>query len=246
MKRPRIYISGPITLGDKEYNLQQSQVAQKALMVKGYAPFNPMLTISLPWEDKFSHNTWLESDYPWVEVSDGLLRLPGESVGADLEIEHARDTGVPVFYDMDELEHWFSMDGIFDMTAECGSVDKDVAGGDGGCKDAESPTPALSPIETLMATHDRLSVKAKSIMEAKNNDYTCGSADPYANFRAAEAIGVSPVQGLLMRMMDKIQRANSFDQMGGLQVKSEPVEDICLDILNYAVLLRGLLAEKEG
>ncbi len=79
------------------------------LLTAGYAPFCPHLTCylggptpeidpgSLGWEN------WMESDLPWVAVSDALLRLPGASKGADVEVAYAEQHGIPVFYTMEEL-----------------------------------------------------------------------------------------------------------------------------------------------
>jgi hypothetical protein len=105
--RPRIYISGPITLGDQQFNLEQAIFAQKDLMASGFAPLNPMLTMLVPGHQEIDHETRVHADLPWVEVSDGVLRLPGASVGADEECEHAEQNGVPVFYSLRDCKEWF-------------------------------------------------------------------------------------------------------------------------------------------
>lgn len=51
----------------------------------------------LPYED------WYEQDLAWVAVSNAVLRLPGESTGADKEVEFATANGIPVFHDLKEL-----------------------------------------------------------------------------------------------------------------------------------------------
>lgn len=93
----RIYLSGPITKGNRTHNFYQACQAHKLLMAAGYSVLNPMLTMLHPDEPNIPHGQWLASDLPWVEVSDCVIRLPGESVGADMETAHARDMGVPVF-----------------------------------------------------------------------------------------------------------------------------------------------------
>lgn len=77
----------------------------------------------------------------------------------------------------------------------------------------------------------------------KGNDYARGD-DPFANFRTAEAIGVKPIKGILIRMMDKIQRLNNYGVVGKLD--NESAEDAVMDIINYASLIGGLICEKEG
>ena len=54
----------------------------------------------------------------------------------------------------------------------------------------------------------------------KGNDYARGD-DPFANFRTAEAIGVKPIKGILIRIMDKIQRLNNYGVVGSLITKAQ-------------------------
>lgn len=106
--RRRVYISGPITKGDRQHNFEQAADAHKALMAAGFGVLNPMLTMRLPGAFEIPHDTWIANDLPWVAVADAVLRLPGESRGADIECEHALIHGVPIFQDIDELNRFFS------------------------------------------------------------------------------------------------------------------------------------------
>ena len=99
--------------------------------------------------------------------------------------------------------------------------------------------------EDLLALHKETSEKCLLIMQAKNADYTAGSSDPFANFRASEILGVSAITGVLIRMVDKMQRLRSFDTQGTLAVKTESAEDACDDLVNYAILIKGLLRDKQ-
>ncbi len=92
--------------------------------------------------------------------------------------------------------------------------------------------------------HKETCESARDIMRAKNADYTSGSADPFANFRASEALGVPGVVSILIRMMDKMQRVRSFVEQGSLQVKDETVDDAFQDIVNYAILGKGMLKDR--
>jgi hypothetical protein len=49
---------------------------------------------------------WLDCDFPWIEVSQAVLRLPGYSVGADAECQYAQDLGIPIMYDLESLLEW--------------------------------------------------------------------------------------------------------------------------------------------
>lgn len=108
MNRPRVYISGPITSGDRNHNYHQSVDMQRKLMLAGFAPLNPMATMTLPfaWQADMPHGLWLDCDFPWIEVSQAVLRLPGYSVGADAELTYAEELGIPVFYGIDQLIEW--------------------------------------------------------------------------------------------------------------------------------------------
>ena len=81
-------------------------------------------------------------------------------------------------------------------------------------------------------------------MHAKSLDYSGGDADPYANFRIAEMFGLHPVTGILLRVTDKLQRIRAFIKNGVTAVEGETVDDACDDIVNYAILMKGLLREQ--
>jgi hypothetical protein len=93
---------------------------------------------------------------------------------------------------------------------------------------------------------DRELNSIKDTIRRKNNDYTGGDSSPFANFRVTEALGLSNGKtGVLIRMVDKIQRVKSFIEKGELQVKNEPVEDACRDIIGYSLILLGMLKEDQ-
>lgn len=85
---------------------------------------------------------------------------------------------------------------------------------------------------------------SRDIMQAKNTDYSGASSDPFSNFRSAKVLGIEPEIGLMMRVMDKSKRIQSFLANGKMAVVSEPVDDAIADKLNYYVLLTGLLSER--
>ena len=53
-----------------------------------------------------THEQWLELDLELVRRCDALLRIAGESKGADQEVEFARANGIPVFYRIVDLLDW--------------------------------------------------------------------------------------------------------------------------------------------
>ena len=100
----RVYVSGPYSKGDVAINVKNAIVAADAVLAKGHIPFVPHLThfwhfISpKPWE------VWLRIDIEWVKCCDAVLRLPGESVGADREVEFAKSLGKVIYYDIKDIE----------------------------------------------------------------------------------------------------------------------------------------------
>ena len=101
-------------------------------------------------------------------------------------------------------------------------------------------------IQELLKIHDETCNKCKGIMQRKNSDYTGGkkATDVFANFNSSIILNINPVQGLLLRVIDKIKRIYSFTNDKQLQVSDESVDDACEDIVNYAILAKAMLIEE--
>jgi NTP pyrophosphatase (non-canonical NTP hydrolase) len=112
--RRRIYIAGPISQGDLASNMNQAVQAYTRLIHAGFAPLCPHLSCyakpvhstesGAVWceattsgKSGIAHDAWLAVDLQWVAVSEAVLRLPGESPGADRETAFAQQLGIPVF-----------------------------------------------------------------------------------------------------------------------------------------------------
>jgi hypothetical protein len=110
----RIYIAGPISKGDLGRNIAQAIEAGDMVASLDCAPFIPHLTVF--WQmmsasagrakGYLDYDFWLGQDFAWLSCCHALLRLAGESKGADLEIVEADRLGIPVFYSMEALEAW--------------------------------------------------------------------------------------------------------------------------------------------
>lgn len=98
----------------------------------------------------------------------------------------------------------------------------------------------------LVEFHKELTKQAFDIIEAKNHDYRGGTGDPFANFRGSTVFGIDPIVGILLRMQDKMMRIKTFAEKKQLLVKGEGVRDAILDIINYSVLIAGMLEEQQG
>jgi len=99
----KVYIAGPYTKGDVAINVRNAIEAGDELLERGFVPFIPHLTHF--WHMLFPkpYEKWLQYDNQWIGSCDCLLRLPGESNGADLEVEFARKRGVPVYTSIEDL-----------------------------------------------------------------------------------------------------------------------------------------------
>jgi hypothetical protein len=106
----RVYVAGPYSRGDIVLNIREALFHADWLMAAGYIPFVPHLTGF--WHLCFprAYESWLAYDMEWLRVCDALLRMSGESPGADREVAEAQRLGIPVFYSVPELIGGLSKD----------------------------------------------------------------------------------------------------------------------------------------
>ena len=98
-RRLRVYVAGPITKGGVNKNVRNGIEWGAQMLRDGLAPYIPHLNTFMFGNSASGQlNGLLEWDIEWVAVSDAVFRLPGESKGADIEVEKAREAGIPVFY----------------------------------------------------------------------------------------------------------------------------------------------------
>ena len=101
--RKRIYVAGPYTRPDPCINTHVAIGAANQLWDMGYAPFIPHLSHFWHTVTPKPYEQWLDYDNQFLPVCDAVLRLPGESSGADKETAFADNLGIPVFNSLDEL-----------------------------------------------------------------------------------------------------------------------------------------------
>ena len=93
----KIYVAGPYTKGDVAVNVRNAILAGNNVAALGHTPFIPHLThfwhMLYPKEIDF----WYKQDIEWLKACDALLRLSGESHGADEEVRIARELGLPIY-----------------------------------------------------------------------------------------------------------------------------------------------------
>jgi nucleoside 2-deoxyribosyltransferase len=99
-RKPRIYIAGPISTGDQFANTSIAMRVWSSLYKAGFCPYCPHWSaIQHIHNPELSHREWVEYDFNWLSLCDAVLRMPGESKGADMEVQYAVTTAhIPVFY----------------------------------------------------------------------------------------------------------------------------------------------------
>ena len=104
----RIFITGPMSSsGEPGPNINKAGKAAQQLLLAGFAVYVPhvnwLIDIAFPTEPRF----WWQNSLEWLRVSDGILRLPGPSKGAERETEFAEEKGIPVFFSVDDVIRYF-------------------------------------------------------------------------------------------------------------------------------------------
>ena len=105
--RAKIYIAGPYTKGDVALNVRNAIKTANELADLSFAPFVPHFTHFWHMLYPRPYEFWLELDNEFLPYCDAVLRIPGESDGADKEVALAKTLGLPVFYGIETLDAHF-------------------------------------------------------------------------------------------------------------------------------------------
>ena len=94
----RVYLAGPFRKGDQFVNVREAVLVGVRLRRAGHVPVIPhfycLANYLLPMPDDF----WMSWGMEELLSCDCLVRMPGESIGSDAEVERAKVLGLPVFY----------------------------------------------------------------------------------------------------------------------------------------------------
>jgi hypothetical protein len=108
MKKIKVYIASPYTKpeGQQLENTIKSFKIFNILANKGFIPFVPLTSHFIHEKYPQDYKFWIDYDLEWVLCCDCLLRIKGESSGADGEVEVAKKNNIPVFYIIQDLIEW--------------------------------------------------------------------------------------------------------------------------------------------
>ncbi len=98
-----IYVSAPYSLGDVSENIRRACFAGDAILAKGHTPLVPHLSHLWHLISPKSHEEWLAIDLNLLSMCDALLRLPGESKGADMEVAEAKRLCMVIYYRLGDI-----------------------------------------------------------------------------------------------------------------------------------------------
>jgi hypothetical protein len=92
--------------------------AAERLLWYDIAPIVPHLTVFWDLMYHHSYETWMAMDFAHILACVALLRIPGESAGADREVTFANLHGIPVFYEIKELVTWMDQNFKYELPKE--------------------------------------------------------------------------------------------------------------------------------
>ena len=104
-----VYVAGPYTAPDAEgveVNVSRALHVGNLLLDAGLWPYVPHLSHFQHQIQARGYETWMALDFAWVRRCDALLRLDGDSSGADREVRLATELGIPVFHSVAEVVRW--------------------------------------------------------------------------------------------------------------------------------------------
>lgn len=98
-----VYVAGPITKGDQFVNVRNAIFAAERLRKAGFLPYVPHLSFAWHMLSPVDYESWITMGFYWLSKCDYLVRLDGESDGADREVVFAHENRIPVFNGVNEL-----------------------------------------------------------------------------------------------------------------------------------------------
>lgn len=105
-----VYIAGPYSHPDPLLNGRNAILVAERIYDRSQHELVPVVPhTTMLWQLVAPHEDvdfWYEYDMKILARCDGLLRIPGESWGADEEVRFALARGIPVFHNEDALFGW--------------------------------------------------------------------------------------------------------------------------------------------
>jgi hypothetical protein len=104
--KPLIYVAGPYSadpIAGTRDAVRAAATLNRSGAVFALCPHTSLLADLV---EPMPYDHWIALDLELVERCDAVLRVPGESPGADREVELARSLGMPVFTSAEDAIAW--------------------------------------------------------------------------------------------------------------------------------------------
>lgn len=101
-----VYIAGPLGQSMANRNVHKAMKAGNDVLNAKMHFYIPHLMWHFNNKFPKSYEQWMAEDFFWLDKCDCLLRIPGESPGADREVEYALQHGKPVFHCVEDIVTW--------------------------------------------------------------------------------------------------------------------------------------------
>ena len=115
-----MYLAGPMTSPNQADNASRAARMARKLehLHSGLVLFVPhyLYWANLAAPRDYTYEEWMNYDFSVIEHCEGLLRMIGESPGADREVEFALSRGLPVF--LQKLRGSAAFEGLKDWLGE--------------------------------------------------------------------------------------------------------------------------------
>lgn len=92
----RVYCAGPLTLPEPGENINITVAVAERCVKAGWEPYVPHLNHLWHLIHPHDWEYWMARDLAWLPLCDVLVRIPGASRGADLEVAEAKRLGIRV------------------------------------------------------------------------------------------------------------------------------------------------------
>lgn len=102
-----VFVAGPLgSSGLAWRNVRKAVFTANTIVQLGHTPFIPHLYMFADMMMPQDESYWENLDIEWLEACDCVVRMDGESTGADNEVSFAAQRGMPVFYGIDTFGEW--------------------------------------------------------------------------------------------------------------------------------------------
>lgn len=232
MRKTRPYVAGPYTSAP-DANTDIAIAVGNVLLDAGFCPFVPHL--SHFWEQRHpqDYERWLELDLAFLRECDFLVRIPGESSGADSEVECCHAWGIPVEdvptgMTSEQAQAW-----VAGLVAKYG-LEQPVHEVPDGATPLTAPTIPV-PVQQALA-------RIAEIFGKKNADYATEESWR-SNFEdVARQLDISDRDACETLIAVKQARLRALRTNGRLPA-NESVDDTVLDRAVYGVISLAMLIE---